>query len=101
MGAVLHTLNLRLSPDDLAYIAGHAEDRVVIVDESLLPLLRQFRAKVPSIAHVIVVREGAASSASPDAEGFLYYEALLAPEKDDYPYPDLDERSAAIICYTS
>src|SRR5271154_5259513 len=66
MGAVLHTLNLRLSPDDLAYIAGHAEDRVVVVDESLLPLLRQFRAKVPSIAHVIVIREGA--PATRDAE---------------------------------
>ena len=99
MGAVLHTLNLRLSPDDLAYIAGHAEDRVVIVDESLLPLLRQFRAKVPSIAHVIVVREGAAPAK--DADGFADYEALLAPEKDDFPYPELDERSAAIICYTS
>jgi fatty-acyl-CoA synthase len=99
MGAVLHTLNLRLTPDDLAYIAGHAEDKVVIVDESLLPLLRQFRAKVPSIAHVIVIRDGAPPAA--DAEGFLDYEAILVPEKDDYPYPDLDERSAAIICYTS
>ncbi|MGO8991744.1 MAG: long-chain fatty acid--CoA ligase [Polyangiaceae bacterium] len=100
MGAVLHTLNLRLSPDDLAYIAGHAEDRVVIVDDSLLPLLRQFKAKVPSLAHVIVVREKD-GTASPDAEGFLDYEAILAPEKDDFPYPDLDERSAAILCYTS
>ena len=101
MGAVLHTLNLRLTADDLAYIAGHAEDRVVIVDESLLPLLKQFRPKVPSIAHVIVIREGEAAGASPDADGFLDYEAVLAPEADDFPYPELDERSAAIICYTS
>jgi fatty-acyl-CoA synthase len=100
MGAVLHTLNLRLTPDDLTYIAGHAEDRVVIVDESLLPLLRQFRAKVPSIAHVIVIREGAAAGGV-DPDGLLDYEALLAPEKDEFPYPALDERTAAILCYTS
>jgi fatty-acyl-CoA synthase len=100
MGAVLHTLNLRLSPEDLAYIAGHAEDRVVVVDESLLPLLRSFRAKVRSIQHVIVVRESS-GHASPDAEGFLDYEALLAAEKDEYAYPELDERAAAIVCYTS
>ena len=102
MGAVLHTLNLRLTPDDLAYIAGHAEDRVVIVDESLVPLLRQFRAKVPSIKNVIVIREGeGATKEAADADGLLDYEALIAPEKDDYPYPALDERTAAIICYTS
>ena len=102
MGAVLHTLNLRLAPDDLAYIAAHAEDAVVIADESLLPLLRQFRAKVPSIKHVIVIREGeAAAKAAADADGLLDYEAILAPEKDDFPYPALDERSAAILCYTS
>jgi fatty-acyl-CoA synthase len=98
MGAVLHTLNLRLSADDLAYIAGHAEDRIVIADESLLPLLRQFRAKVPSIEHVIVIRDGAPPV---DTEGFLDYEAIIAEESDDYPYPELDERSAAILCYTS
>jgi fatty-acyl-CoA synthase len=101
MGAVLHTLNLRLAPDDLAYIAGHAEDKVVLVDESLLPLLHQFRAKVDSIKHVIVIREGAAAAKSPDAEGFLDYEALLAAEKPDFAYPELGERDAAIVCYTS
>ncbi len=104
MGAVLHTLNLRLAAEDLAYIAGHAEDRIVIADESLLPLLRQFRDKVPSIQHVIVIREGtpdARASGGEAAEGRLDYEALLAPEKDDFPYPPLDERAAAIICYTS
>jgi fatty-acyl-CoA synthase len=107
MGAVLHTLNLRLSADDLAYIAGHAEDRVVIVDESLLPLLAQFRSRVPSIEHVIVIREGrtGANGAEPSAPGgkeaLLDYEAVLAAETDDFPYPELDERTAAIICYTS
>ncbi len=96
MGAVLHTLNLRLSPDDLAYIAAHAEDRVVIVDESLVPLLRKFMGSVPSLKHVIVIRETDAP-----LDGFLDYEALLAAESDSFATPDLDERTAAILCYTS
>jgi len=97
MGAVLHTLNLRLSPDDLAYIASHAEDSVVIVDESLLPLLAKFKSGVSSIRHVIVMRE----SDAPLAPGFLDYEALLAAESETFDTPSLDERSAAVICYTS
>jgi fatty-acyl-CoA synthase len=102
MGAILHTLNIRLSAEDLAYIAGHAEDSVVIVDDCLLPLLKQFSSKVPSLRHVIVIREGeAVASALKDADGFLDYEALISPEGEDFPYPALDERSAAIICYTS
>ncbi len=100
MGAVLHTLNLRLAPDDLAYIANHAEDKVVLVDESLLPLLESFRAKVPSLRHVLVIRERGSESA-PLTGGMLDYEELLAPEKDDVDYPELDERAAAILCYTS
>ena len=101
MGAVLHTLNLRLAPDDLAYIANHAEDKVVLVDQSLLPLLRQFRAKVPSIAHVIVIRERRRLTRPKSEGGYLDYEELLARETDDFAYPELDERSAAIVCYTS
>ena len=55
VGAVLHTLNLRLHPDEIAYIAHHAEDQVLIVDRSLLPLYRKFGSRVPSLRHVIVV----------------------------------------------
>jgi fatty-acyl-CoA synthase len=98
MGAVLHTLNLRLHPNDLGFIARHAEDKVVIVDESLLPLFKQFQAAVPSIQHVIVVREK--SEGSPP-EGMLDYETLLAAESDRYAFPKLDENTAAAICYTS
>jgi fatty-acyl-CoA synthase len=94
-GAVLHTLNLRLHPSDLAYIARHAEDKVVFVDESLLPLLRQFLAQVPSIEHVVVMRDGASS------DEFLDYETLIAPENDSFSFPRLDENSAAVLCYTS
>ncbi|NUQ79698.1 MAG: long-chain fatty acid--CoA ligase [Polyangiaceae bacterium] len=96
MGAVIHTLNLRLHPTDLAYIATHAEDRVVIVDQSLMPLFSKFRDQVRSIRHVIVVPD-----AGPAPEGTLDYEALIAPEADHFDFPELDENAAAMICYTS
>lgn len=99
MGAVLHTLNLRLAPQDLGYIANHAEDRVAIVDESLLPLLGKFRKEVPSLQHVIVIRDG--EGLPPLVEGLLDYEDLLRPEPDTFAFPRLDEGAAAILCYTS
>ncbi len=95
MGAVLHTLNLRLHPTELAYIARHAEDSVVIVDRSLLPLFAKFRLEVPSLRQVIVVPDDGA------VEGELDYEQLIAPESDHYDWPILDENAAAMVCYTS
>jgi fatty-acyl-CoA synthase len=96
MGAVLHTLNLRLHPNDLAYIVRHAEDRILVVDRSLLPLLDKFIASVPSVEHVIVIPDD-----GPTPEGRLDYERLLEPEQDSFAFPSLDERSAAMLCYTS
>src|SRR5438445_2038665 len=86
-GFVLHTLNLRLHPNDLAYIASHAGDRAVIVDRSLLPLLEQFRDRTP-IEHVYVVEDS-------------YEELLASASPDDWVEPDLDENEAAAMCYTS
>jgi fatty-acyl-CoA synthase len=96
MGAVLHTLNLRLHPNDLAYIARHAEDRVIVVDRSLLPLLEKFIGAVPSVQHVIVVPDD-----GPAPDGRLDYEQLLARETGSFDFPQLEERSAAMLCYTS
>ncbi len=98
MGAVLHTLNLRLHPNELGYIARHAEDVAVIVDRSLLPLYEKFRAQVPSVKRVIVVADDGPVDG---AQGFFEYEALLAPERSDFAWPALDEHDAAMICYTS
>ena len=106
-GAVLHTLNLRLHPDDLAYIAGHAEDRVIVVDSSLLPCLAQFLPRVPSVRHVIVMSDSVGtphdpgSAGGPRPAGALDYEELLGAESADFEFPRLDENAAAIICYTS
>jgi fatty-acyl-CoA synthase len=86
-GFVLHTLNLRLHPDDLAYVAEHGKDKAVIIDQSLLPLLEQFKDQT-SIEHVIVVEDG--------------YEDLLATASpDEWEDPQLDEREAAAMCFTS
>jgi fatty-acyl-CoA synthase len=86
-GFVLHTLNLRLHPNDLAYIATHAHDRVVIVDRSLLPLLEQFVERTP-IEHVLVVDDS-------------YEELLASSDPDAWRDPELDENEAAAMCYTS
>jgi fatty-acyl-CoA synthase len=96
MGAVVHTLNLRLHPNEIGYIARHAEDSVALVDRSLLPLFEQFASKVPSIRHVIVMPDG-----GPAPDGMTDYEKLIAPEKTEYDWPKLDENAAAQICYTS
>jgi fatty-acyl-CoA synthase len=96
MGAVLHTLNLRLHPNDLGYIARHAEDTVLVVDHSLLPLFEKFAGQVPSLKHVIVVPDS-----GPAPSGRLDYEQLLATESDTFTFPKLEENAAAMLCYTS
>jgi len=100
IGAVLHTLNLRLHHDDLGYIANDAGDRVLIVDESLLPLFEQFRQQT-RIEHVIVI-----PSESDVASGFSrtfinYAELLASADPAQYREADLREDDAAAMCYTS
>lgn len=96
-GGVLHTLNLRLHPGDLAFIAGHAGDSIVIVDEILLPLFEKFRDEL-SLKQVVVVR----STDAPLPKGTIDYEELLAAvDPSRFEYPELDEHHAAAMCYTS
>ena len=94
-GGVLHTLNLRLHPDDIAYIAGHAGDRFLIVDDVLLPLYEKFRDKTRFEQVIVVPLSGAKSVAD-----YGDYEALI---EEDAPFtpPVLDENDAAGMCYTS
>jgi fatty-acyl-CoA synthase len=96
LGAVLHTLNLRLHPDELAYIARHAEDRILIVDASLLPLLERFRGRA-EFQEIVVVSDGGAIP-----PGMLSYEALVAEaDASGFEPLELDEHTAAVMCYTS
>ena len=88
-GAVLHTLNLRLAPDQIGYIANHAEDSIIFVDQNLLPLLEQFRSMVPSLRHIVVMNEEKETATSLDA--VLHYEGLLSEASPEYDWPELDE----------
>jgi fatty-acyl-CoA synthase len=99
-GAVLHTLNLRLYPDDLAYIINHAEDRVIFVDRSLVPILAGIRGKIPCVRQFVVMGdEAAATDVNFDA---LNYEDLLAATPEDlFQWSKMDENNAAVMCYTS
>ena len=86
-GFVLHTLNIRLHPNDIGYIAAHAGDRALIVDASLAPLVDQFRDQT-QIEHVLVVEDS-------------YEELLASADPNDWIEPELDENEAAAMCYTS
>jgi fatty-acyl-CoA synthase len=103
MGAVLHTLNLRLFPEQLTYIVNHAEDRVILVDATLIPLLGRVASELKTVEQFVVIGPAAPNSADASALGanVLSYEELLAAESPGYDYPELDERSAAAMCYTS
>ncbi|MBY6687258.1 long-chain fatty acid--CoA ligase [Rhodococcus sp. BP-149] len=101
MGAVLHTLNIRLFPEQLTYIVAHAEDSVIIADASLLPLLTPLLPTMTTVRHLVVVGADPAQVQAPDYIEVLGYEDVLAGHPDEYDWPELDERSAAAMCYTS
>lgn len=101
MGAVLHALNIRLFPEQLTYVANHAEDKVVIVDHSLLPVLEPLLPNMRTVEHVIVVGGDASDLQAPASVVVHAYRELLAEHPGEYDYPILDERSAAGMCYTS
>ncbi|HJZ89125.1 MAG TPA: long-chain fatty acid--CoA ligase [Polyangia bacterium] len=94
MGAVLHTLNLRLHPDQIAWIANHAGDKLVLVDATLQPLFEKFADRIE--AQTVIVYGGPCQ-----LKGALEYEKLLGAEKPGFVWPHLDERTAAGLCYTS
>jgi fatty-acyl-CoA synthase len=95
-GGILHTLNIRLQPQEIAGIVNHARDRFLIIDDVLLPLLEQFRTAV-DFERVIVVRHGAA----PLASGFLNYEELAGNDSTGFRYPVIDENDGAAMSFTS
>jgi fatty-acyl-CoA synthase len=97
MGAVLHTLNIRLFPEQLAYIINHAEDEIVIVDASLAPLFARVRDQIP-VVKIIILHGEDSTHVLGDT---LDYEDLVNAERPGYEWPELDERDAAIMCYTS
>ncbi|CAN5423851.1 long-chain fatty acid--CoA ligase [soil metagenome] len=105
MGAVLHTLNIRLFPEQLTYIANHADDKVVIVDDSLVDLLAKQLPTFESVEHVLVAGPDAASSdldaLRSSGKQVHLYDDLLAAADDSFDWPEIDELDAAAMCYTS
>jgi len=97
MGAILHTLNLRLFPDQLTYIVNHAEDRIIIVDDTLVPLLARVAKDLKTVEKYIVIGSGDASALGE----VLRYDELIEAETGGFNWPNIDERSAAAMCYTS
>jgi len=98
MGAVLHTTNIRLFPEQVGYVLRHAGDKAVFVDASLVPAMQKAIEAVPALGALIYVVMGATNAVLPNMHD---YETLLAAEDDDFRWPTFDENSAAILCYTS
>jgi fatty-acyl-CoA synthase len=101
MGAVLHTLNIRLFPEQIEFVAYEAEDRVVIADLSLAPVLAPVLRSLETVHTVIAVGEGDLAPFEKSGKRVLRYHELTAAESDEYDWPDIDENSAAAMCYTS
>ncbi|MBB3663520.1 MULTISPECIES: long-chain fatty acid--CoA ligase [Prauserella salsuginis group] len=101
MGAVLHTLNIRLFPEQLVYVADHAEDHVIIVDGTLIPLLNKPLAEMTTVRHIVVANGDPETVEAPAGVQVHDYEQLLAAQPAEFDWPVIDERSAAAMCYTS
>jgi fatty-acyl-CoA synthase len=97
MGAILHTLNVRLFSEQLTYIVNHAEDQVILVEDSLVPVLEELAPSFETVRNYIVIGDGDAGSL-PNAHR---YEELLSAQEPGFDFPDLDDRQAAGLCYTS
>jgi fatty-acyl-CoA synthase len=97
MGAVLHTLNIRLPHEDLVYVINHAADRMIIIDDVLIPLLLPVLDQLETVERIIVAGPGDASALG----DHLRYDELLADQPTRFDWPVLDEKDAAAMCYTS
>ena len=97
MGAVLNTVNVRLFPDQISYIINHAKDRVVFVDSSLAGAFAEYAENCKAVEHYVVVGDGDVG----ELRDAIRYEDLLASSSEPFDYPELDERQAAGLCYTS
>src|SRR3954467_12813507 len=100
-GAVLHTLNPRLHPDQVVYIADHAEDRVLFFDLTFLPLVEAIAPRVRTIKTFVAMTSRAHMPQTSKIPGLLCYEDLIEPESDVFAWPSFDESQASSLCYTS
>ena len=100
-GRVLHTVNPRLHPDQIAWIANHAEDQVLCFDLTFLPLVQAVQGKCSTIKHFIALCDADKLPADTGIAGLQSYEAWIGAQSDDYDWPSFDENTASSLCYTS
>ena len=101
MGAVLHTLNVRLSEKDLEYIINHAEDQIIIADADVLPLLENLKGKIPTVRKIVVATEEGFEGWATELPDPVDYEVFIAGQPTEYEWPQIDENSPMGLCYTS
>ena len=100
-GRVLHTINPRLHPEQIAWIANHAEDTVLCFDMSFLPLVQAVHAKCPTVKQWVALCDADKLPTDTGIPGLQSYEALIAAQPDSYHWPEFDENTASSMCYTS
>jgi len=100
-GRVVHTINPRLAPEQVAWIANHAEDQVLCFDMSFLPVIKAIWTQCKTVKHWVALCEADALPADTGIAGLRSYEAWIGAESDAYAWPEFDEKSAAALCYTS
>ncbi|MEO0668054.1 MAG: long-chain fatty acid--CoA ligase [Pseudomonadota bacterium] len=99
-GFVCHTINPRLFPEQLIYIIHHAEDRVLFIDRTFVPLVKAIRPQIPDVEYIVLM-EGCDDTLAGEIEGLLFYDELIARGAPDFEWPELDEHTASSLCYTS
>lgn len=98
-GAVIHTVNPRLFPEQIVYIINHAEDDILFVDLTFLPLVEKIRSQLTTVKHIVALTDTMHLPA--DGQPLIAYEDLIAPESDTFDWPATDEQAPAALCYTS
>jgi fatty-acyl-CoA synthase len=99
-GFVCHTINPRLFSEQLVYIINHAEDKVLFIDRTFIPLVKAIRDKLPGLKHIVLM-EGRDEAAAAEIDGLEFYDELVATGSPDAPWPEFDENTASSLCYTS
>jgi 3-(methylthio)propionyl---CoA ligase len=99
-GHVCHTINPRLFPDQLIFIINHAEDRVLFIDRTFVPLVKAIREHIPTVTQIVLM-EGRDDDLAAELDGLLFYDELIDSGSPDFEWPELDENTASSLCYTS
>ncbi|NRB04648.1 MAG: AMP-binding protein, partial [Rhodobacteraceae bacterium] len=99
-GLVCHTINPRLFPEQLIYIINHADDKVLFIDKTFVPLVKAIQGQLPNLEHVVLMGPRDDDAAA-EIEGLKFYDELIAQGSPDFEWPEFDENTASSLCYTS